>query len=314
MEFAAPYALVLAVLVAPLVWFTLRRRRSSLPLPSAAGLRGLPIGLRVRAARLLPLLLAGAVVLLALGLARPQVGEANARVPAQGVDIVLALDLSSSMTTPFGQGKTRLQATKEVAGEFVAERKDDRIGLVVFEFQALAFSAPTLDHKALGTIISTIDTGILPDGTAIGLGLAESVNLLRDSTAASRVVILLTDGEHNAPSISPADAAKLAEALQIRVYTIGLVEQGSPGAPDRGVDSTGLKNIAESTGGRYFPANDPGTLKSVYDEIGRLETSAVGRDRFERFTELGPWFVGGAAVLLVAYLVLAGTWLRVAPA
>ncbi|MCC6382740.1 MAG: VWA domain-containing protein [Dehalococcoidia bacterium] len=314
MEFAAPYALLLAALVAPLAWLALRGRRGSLPLPSVEGLRGLPVGLRIRAARYLPVLLAGAVVLLAVGLARPQIGEANARVPAQGIDIVLALDLSSSMTTPFGQGKTRLQATREVAGQFVSERKDDRIGLVVFEFQALAFSAPTLDHKALGTIIATIDTGILPDGTAIGLGLAESVNLLRDSTAASRVVILLTDGEHNAPSISPEDAAKLATAFQIRVYTVGLVEQGGPGSGERGVDSRGLKNIAESTGGRFFPASDPGTLKAVYDEIGRLETSAVGRDRFERFTELGPWFLGGAAVLVVAYLVLAGTWLRVAPA
>ncbi len=189
-------------------------------------------------------------------------------------------------------------------------RTDDRIGLVVFELQSLAYAAPTLDHRALGQIIDGLKTGLLPDGTAIGLGIAEAVNMLRDSTAASRTIILLTDGEHNATSISPEDATKLAESLHIRLYTIGLTEKTGRS----GVDSARLTRIAESTGGKYFAASDPDALMQVYDEIGRLQTSAVGREHFERFTELAPWFLGGAAALLAAYLVLAGTWLRVSPA
>jgi Ca-activated chloride channel family protein len=149
----------------------------------------------------------------------------------------------------------------------------------------------------------------LPDGTAIGLGIAEAVNMLRDSPAASRVVILLTDGQHNEDSIGPQEAAAVAAAVNIRLYTIGVIQAGTAGR-NIGVDEELLEAIAEQTGGRYFAADTPEKLADVYEEIGQLEKSGVGRERFERFTELVPWFVLPAALLLALELVLRATWLR----
>ncbi|MBI2766473.1 MAG: VWA domain-containing protein [Chloroflexi bacterium] len=312
MRFADPLALGLAALALPLLLISLRARPTRVAVPSTAAFGRLRPTLRLRAARALPVLRALAIVLLAVALARPRIGDANAVVPAQGIDISLSLDTSGSMTTSQLGAKSRLEASKDVIREFIKGRKDDRIGLVIFQTEALALSPPTLDHDALDTIVAKADSGLLPEGTGIGVGLAMSVNMLRESTAASRVVILLTDGQQNASSISPEDAADLAEALKIKVYTIGVLD---PRDANRGeVDEKLLKSIADRTGAKYFTANSPSELAAVYDEIGKLETSSVGRERFEQFTELAPWFAGGAALLVGIELLLAGTWLRRVPA
>jgi Ca-activated chloride channel family protein len=260
----------------------------------------------------LPVFRALAVCALAVAVAGPRVGNANAVVPAQGIDIALSIDISSSMdTSGFGSG-TRLEATRRVIRDFIKGRENDRIGLVVFQRDALPLTPPSLDYEALDKTVADLKSGLLPDGTGIGVGLAEGLNMLRESTAASRIVILLTDGEHNADSISPEDAAELASALKIRVYTIGVVS--STAARRSEVDEELLQAIADRTGGRYFKADNPGALAEIYDEIGNLETSRVGRERFERFTELSPWFAGAAAGLLLVDLLLRATWLRRSPA
>lgn len=312
MEFAAPAALALAALALPVFLLARSQSKRQVRIPAGAPLAGAPKTLRLRLLPFLPVLRVLAIAALAVAVAGPRVGDANAVVPSQGVDIALSLDISSSMNTAGFGGATRLEATKKVIRDFIKGRDSDRIGLVVFQRDALPLSPPSLDYEALDRIVSELQSGLLPDGTGIGVGLAGALNMLRDSTAASRIVILLTDGDHNADSITPEDAAQLAVALKIRVYTIGVVSTNAVGQPD--VDEKLLETIADRTNGKYFRANNPEALADVYSEIAKLETSRVGRDRFERFTQLAPWFAGAAAVLLLADLALRGTWLRRNPA
>ncbi len=312
MEFAQPVALVLAALILP-VAFLARHKAKGYTVPSAAHLFDVRPSLRLRAARALPLLRLLAIVMLAIAAAGPREGKADAVVPGEGVDIALSFDISSSMDQRFAPGKTRLEASKEVIREFIKSRQNDRVGIVVFQQDALALSPPSLDYDALDEMVADLRSGLLPDGTGIGVGLATALNMLQDSTAASRIVILLTDGEHNADSISPEKAAELAVSLKIRVYTIGVVSQANPGRNTE-IDEDLLIAIADRTGAKYFEADSPQALQDVYDEIGSLETSRVGRESFESFTELAPWFAVAAALLLAMELVLRGTLLRRSPA
>ena len=312
MQFAAPAALALAVLALPVFLLARTRGRRPVRIPSTALLAGAPGSLRLRLLPFLPILRVLAIVALAVAVAGPRVGDANAVVPSQGVDIALSLDISSSMNTSGFGGATRLEGAKKVIRDFIKGRADDRIGLVVFQRDALPLAPPSLDYQALDRMVSQIESGLLPDGTGIGVGLGSALNMLRESTAASRIVILLTDGEHNADSISPEAAAQLATALKIRVYTVGVVSTNASGRSE--IDEKLLQAIADRTNGKYFKANNPQALADVYAEIGKLETSRVGRERFERFTQLAPWFAGAAAALLLADLVLRGTWLRRNPA
>lgn len=312
MQFAAPAALALAVLALPVFLLARTRSRRLVRIPSTALLAGAPGSLRLRLLPFLPILRVLAIVALAVAVAGPRVGDANAVVPSQGVDIALSLDISSSMNTSGFGGATRLEGAKKVIRDFIKGRADDRIGLVVFQRDALPLAPPSLDYQALDRMVSQIESGLLPDGTGIGVGLGSALNMLRESTAASRIVILLTDGEHNADSISPEAAAQLATALKIRVYTVGVVSTNASGRSE--IDEKLLQAIADRTNGKYFKANNPQALADVYAEIGKLETSRVGRERFERFTQLAPWFAGAAAALLLADLMLRGTWLRRNPA
>jgi len=312
MEFAAPAAFALAVLVLPVVWLARRRRSRGFAVASGTSLSGLSPGWRLRLARLLPVVRVLAVLALVVAVAGPRQGDANAVVPGEGIDIALSMDISSSMNASFGRGSTRLEETKKVIREFIKGRENDRIGFVVFQRDALALSPPSLDYEALDSIVDETDSGLLPDGTGIGVGLASALNMLQDSNAATRIVILLTDGEHNADSITPEEAAEVAVALKIKVYTIGVVSPGSVGRSTE-IDEKLLQEIAERTGARYFAADNPQSLLDVYEEIGALETSKVGRERYEQFTELAPWFAGAGAALLGAELLLRGLWLRRAP-
>jgi Ca-activated chloride channel homolog len=312
MELAAPAALALAVLAVPVYLLARRRRVRGYAVSGSSALANARPTLRLRAARLLPALRVLAIVALAIAVAGPRVGDANAVVPAQGIDIALSMDISSSMNTAFGK-TTRIEATKQVIRDFIKGRQNDRIGLVVFQDDALPLAPPTLDYQALDRVVADVKSGLINDGTGIGVGLGAALNMLRDSSAASRVVILLTDGQHNAKSISPLDAADLATALNVRVYTIGVLDD--TGTESRAqVDQELLTRIANQTGGRFFSAENPQSLANVYAEIGTLETSRVSREHFERFSELAPWFAGGAAALLLLDLALRGLWLRRAPA
>lgn len=312
MEFAEPLALVLVVLAVP-VAFLARRKSRGYTVPSTVPVAAARPSLRLRAARLLPALRMLAVAMLAVAIAGPREGDAEAVVPGEGIDIALSLDISSSMDTRFSASETRLEATREVIREFIRSRQDDRVGVVVFQEEALALSPPSLDYEALDQIIADLESGLLPDGTGIGVGLGSALNMLQDSTAASRIVILLTDGEHNADSISPEEAAELAVALKIRVYTIGVVDRISSGL-NEGIDEELLRAIADRTGATYFEADSADSLQEVYDEISSLERSRIGRESFESFTEWAPWFAAAAAALVALELVLRGTLLRRTPA
>lgn len=316
MRFADPWLLLLALAAAPLAFARWRRPAPAIAVPFAGGLAGAPAGWRVRARQLLPVLRVAAVLLLVAGLARPRAGEAEALAPAEGVDIALAVDLSSSMSaSPFGGGGTRLDAARDVIREFVASRENDRVGLVVFQREALPLAPLTLDHDALDAVIADLDSTFLPDGTGIGVGIAAALSMLGESTAASRIVILLTDGRQNVQSIGPAEAAGLAAAIRVRVYTIGIVEgDESRGVADAGVDVELLESIAERTDAAYFEAASPEDLARVYDEIASLETSRVGGETLTRHRELGPWLLAAGAALLLVDLALGGAWLRRTPA
>ena len=312
MDFAEPLGLALAVLAVP-VAFLARRKSRGYTVPSTASVAAVQPTLRLRAARFLPVLRVLAVVLLAIAVAGPREGDAEAVVPGEGIDIALSIDISSSMDEQFTREQTRLEATRNVIQEFIRSRQDDRVGIVVFQDEALAFAPPSLDYEALASIVGSLESGLLPDGTGIGVGLGSALNMLQDSTAASRIVILLTDGEHNADSISPEEAADLAVSLKIRVYTIGVVNEINPGI-NEGIDEELLRAIADRTGATYFEADTPESLQAVYDEISSLERSRIGRESFESFTEWAPLFAGAAAALIVLELLLRGTLLRRTPA
>ncbi|HTE87043.1 MAG TPA: VWA domain-containing protein, partial [Dehalococcoidia bacterium] len=311
----APFLLLLLSLLVPLaMWLRRPQRGAALRLPTLAPLAAIRPSWRLRLRPILPILRLIAAALIIVALARPQMGQANAVVENRGIDIVIAQDLSGSMTEPFGpqtgpgQHDTRLSAARRLAARFVDERKDDRIGLVVFESETRVMSPTTDDHDALRGIIQKLDTSLLLDGTAIGEGLSSAVNLLRGSTSRSRVIILITDGENNIHTVEPDEAAKLAKALGIRVYTIGIIDPRT-----NEVDVRGLKAIAEPTGGAFFPATSPSALGDVYQRINSMEKSTLQLLHFDRYDELAPWLVAPALVLLVIEVFLANTVFRRVP-
>ena len=314
-RFAAPLLLVLLLALLPLTWWLRRpRRAAALRLSTLAGVQGARTTWRLRLRPALLLLRLFAIALAIIALARPQLGEANAVVQSRGIDIVIAQDLSGSMTEPFGPqtGKgphdTRLSAAKRMDTQFVQQRKDDRIGLVVFESETRLISPPTDDHQALSGLIGGLDTNLLPDGTAIGAGLASAVNVLRGSDARSRIIILLTDGENNIHEIEPEEAAKLAKALGIRVYTIGIIDPRT-----NEVDVNALKAIAEPTGGSFFAATSPSALADVYQKINNLEKTQITQQHYVRYDELAPFLLVPALLLLLTEAILANTVLRRVP-
>lgn len=300
MRFEDPYLLALLALI-PLLLFLLRRfpRESSAAAYSNLGLlAGYQTTWRLRYRWLPTAVRALAMALLVVALARPQVGRAETELPGEGIDIALVLDTSGSMAVSFGGDETRLAVAQRVLREFVQGRSEDRIGLVIFREASMVLSPLTLDYPALQRLLEEVPRINLPDGTAIGVGLADGVNLLRDSRARSRVVILLTDGENNAGNIEPLAAARIAETLGIRVYAIGIIDPRSRRAGRTEVDERALQEMAQLTGGRYFPAENPDALRGVYEGIDRLEKSRVGRPQYAAFDELAGYFLVAALLLL----------------
>ncbi len=246
-----------------------------------------------------------AIALLVVATARPRHGNAVTVAPEEGVDVVLSVDVSSSMMQLAVPKVTRLTAAQQAVAEFADRLDGGRIGLVAFQSRAITLSPLTADHKALKQRARTLEPGLVEDGTAIGLGLAEALTLLGDSPARSRVVVLLSDGENNAGNIEPADAARVAQALGIRVYTVAF--SGTTGA------ASGLRAMAITTGAQSYDARTPAELKQIYADIGNLERSRLGERKFVDFTEYGPVLAGLAVVVLLGEGVLRATWLRRTP-
>lgn len=312
MTFAAPGLLLLLPLAALAAGWRWRRPRPPPALavaeltPALEAARGGPTW-RVRLGWLPALLRATALALLIVAVARPQQGLALTTIPEEGIDIVVALDASSSMRQFTPDGVTRLGAARAVVEEFVSTLQNDRVGLVIFQSRALTLSPLTLDTVALRRAVRDVRSGLLRDGTAIGLGLAEALNLLRDSPARSRVVVLLTDGQNNTGAVTPVAAAELAEVLGVRVYTIGFL--GRLGALSD-LDVATLRRIASTTGAQYYDAATEAELATAYAEIGALERSLIGERRFTTYREFAPWLAGAAFALLAAEVILRTTALR----
>jgi Ca-activated chloride channel family protein len=259
-----------------------------------------------------------------IALARPQVKFEEQQSEGEGVDIVLCIDVSGSMTaqdfTP-----NRMEAAKKVAEDFVNNRPDDRIGIVIFSGESFTQCPLTTDHYVLISQIEQIRNGLLEDGTAIGSGLATSVDRLRNSKAKSKVVILLTDGINNGGLIDPATAKEIAKTFKIKVYTIGVGTDGyapTPVSTPMGIvmqnekvaiDEKLLRNIADETGGKYFRATDNQSLQSIYASIDRLEKSKVEITTFRRFTEKFYPFIFAAMALLLLEIILRFTLFKKFP-
>jgi Ca-activated chloride channel family protein len=266
-----------------------------------------------------------AIVLFIIALARPQSSTSWQEVKTEGIDIVLALDISGSMLARDFK-PDRLEAAKEDAIEFIEARPDDRIGLVVFSGESFTQCPLTSDHAVLKNLFKDLKSGMLKDGTAIGMGLGTAINRLRGSEAKSKVVILLTDGVNNAGDLSPLTAAKLAQAENIRVYTIGVGTIGQAPFPYQDIfgniqyemqevkiDEDMMKSIAEATGGKYFRANNNDRLKEIYKEIDQLEKTKTNSTEFRKRSEQFFWYAFFGCLMILLELLMRYTLFRSVP-
>lgn len=313
MSFADPYFFVLLAVIPVLILVRARFAGPSRPATYShlEILSGYKRTWRVRLRWLPGFFRVVALSLLVIGLARPQIGQAKSELPGQGIDIVLVLDTSSSMSTPFGKD-SRLVAAQRVINNFIQARASDRIGLVIFRDESLVLSPLTLDYEALQKLVSQVQQVNLSDGTAIGVGLADATNLMRDSRARSRVAILLTDGQNNNTTVQPLAAARIAQTLGVRLYTIGVIDDRARGTGGA-VDEKALKDMAELTGGHYYAAENEQGLSDIYTNIDTLEKSQVGRTQFAAFDEFAVYFLAAGLAVLAFELVLQSTlWRRLA--
>lgn len=257
-----------------------------------------------------------AFVAFILALARPQIVRASVESVAEGIDIVLVLDTSGSMSERGLGGSTKIDAVKRVVKDFLGGLRNDRVGIVVFSGEAIVLGPPTLDYAASQRLVEPIDTGTLAGGTAIGTGLATGINVLRESEATSKVVILLTDGENNSGDITPLDAANMAKLLDVRVYTIGATTLTATADKDvitDSVDAQLMRKIAEDTGGHYYSVSDENSLAEVYREIESLEKSHVGTRDFIDYQDTHLAFLALGIALLFLELALGATVFRRTP-
>lgn len=327
MQFANPTYLYLLLILAPLIaWYIIRmsKMQASFKLASTNAFSGKSRGFKTYLRHLPFALRMIALALLIIVIARPQAVDSWEESETQGIDIVLALDVSSSMLAQDLQ-PNRLEAVKKVAAEFITDRKNDNIGLVIFAGESFTQCPMTTDHKVLLNLLNGIDFGLIEDGTAIGLGLANAVNRLKDSESKSKVVILLTDGSNNRGQIAPLTAADLAQSYGIRVYTIGAGTKGMALTPmptpfgmrlqnvQVDIDEKTLTEIASLTGGKYFRAEDNESLSNIYNEIDELEKYLINVQNVTRKQELFLPFALLALGLILLELILRRTWLRNIP-
>lgn len=327
MVFLHPEYLYLLLLLIPLIlWYVVRlsKTQASFKLASAYAFMQMKPGFRVYMRHFPFLLRLISIALVVIVIARPQALSSWEETETQGIDIVMALDVSGSMLAQDLQ-PDRLQAAKKVAAEFITDRVNDNIGLVIFAGESFTQCPLTTDHKVLLNLLNEINFGMIEDGTAIGLGLATSVNRLKESNSDSRVVILLTDGTNNSGMIAPLTAADLARSYGIRVYTVGVGSKGMAPTPVStpygirmqnmpvDIDEKTLTEIATMTGGQYFRAQDTEGLHQVYDEIEKMEKYLISVQNVTRRQELFLPFALLALGLVLLELLLRRSWLRNIP-
>lgn len=326
MTFAHPYFFLLLLLVPLAVWLYLWRekRPATFTLSTIGAFRGRKVSWRTRLCWLPFALELLAFISGVVALARPQSSNAYSTESTEGINIVLALDISGSMLAKDLQ-PNRFEAAKSVAGEFVSSRPYDNIGLVVFAGESYTQCPLTTDHAVLLNMINGVEMGLVNDGTAIGSGLATAVNRLKEIKEGSKVVILLTDGTNNSGTIAPVTAAEIAASFGIRVYTIGVGTMGEALYPIQTylgveyvsmpveIDEVSLKQIASATGGQYFRATDNNSLHKIYEEIDQLEKVKLKVESFTQKEELFPPYLWAALILLFAALLLRSTLFRRMP-
>ena len=306
-----PLVLLLLLLVPVLVWLRhARRRQAPLTFSDGAALLGLPRSPWLALRKLPPALFAAGLVFLVVAAARPQKGMSESRVETEGVDIVLVVDTSTSMRaddfSTAMKRMDRLDAAKSVISTFILARPVDRIVIVAFAATPFPIAPLTTDHAWLLLQMDRIQTGMLEDATAIGDAIASGVNRLRDSKAKSKVVILLTDGIHNAGRLTPQDAAQAAAALDIKVYTVGAASGRARQGPGifsfsmggAEIDDAMLTKIATITGAKYFRATDLTSLEETYKQIDEMEKTKIELDQYTRYEEkFAPFLVLGLLCL-----------------
>ena len=338
MEFATKEYLLLLLLILPyIIWYVMYRKKSeaTIRMADTQAFRFAPRSWRVVLMPVQLLLRLLAFTLLVIALARPQTHNSWKNETVEGIDIMLAIDVSTSMLAEDlkdrSQGiKNRLEAAKAVASSFISDRPDDNIGLTIFAGEAFTQCPMTIDHASLLSLLQNVRTdiaakGLIEDGTAIGMGLANAVSRLKDSKAKSRVVILLTDGSNNRGDISPMTAAEIARSMGIRVYTIGVGTNGTAPYPmpvgggvqyvqvPVEIDTKTLGDIARETKGQFYRATNAEELRNIYQEIDKLEKSKLNVQRINRKYEAYQPFALGAVLALLLEILLRITIFRRIP-
>jgi len=326
-RFEDPWVLILLVVVPLTYWFRGRgeRRTGALRFSALDTVCQTGAGVLTWLPRVPAVLGAVGVISVIVALARPQTGITSETVLTEGVDIIMAMDVSSSMLAEDLE-PNRLTASKVVAANFVAGRRNDRIGLVAFAGAAFTQAPLTLDYSVVQSLMGELEVGIIEDGTAVGMGLATAVKRLQASDAESKVIILLTDGRSNRGEVGPVTAARMAQALGVRVYTIGVGTRGTAPVPVADpllgtrmatmrvdIDEPTLQEIAELTGGQYFRATDNESLAAIYEEIDGLERTEIEVENFTQYAERFPVVLALGLFLLLMEVGLSQTVLRKLP-
>ena len=318
MSFASPGYLFLLLFLIPVVgWYIyeLHKADASVQMSSATTLKRSTRSWRVYLLHVPFVLRVAAITLLSIALARPQLTNRWSSESTEGIDIMMALDISGTMQAE-DLKPNRLEAAKQVASDFVIARPNDQIGLVVFAGESFTQCPLTTDHAVLVNLFKSVKFGMIEDGTAIGLGLANAVNRMKDSPTKSKVVILLTDGSNNRGDIDPLTAAEIAKTFGIRVYAVGVGSHGQARVPvqtpigvqymtmDSEFDEKALQNIASTTGGQYFRATDNNSLKQIYEQIDQLEKTKLRVREYAKHTDTFAPFLMAALLCLLAEILL----------
>ncbi|MCH8547793.1 MAG: VWA domain-containing protein [Balneolaceae bacterium] len=293
-------------------WAWYAGKQSSLTFSTLSRLKGLSGGYKSWLIWLTPLLYTAATVLVITALARPQLQNTTVEQSAEGIDMVISIDISSSMLAEDIE-PNRLIAAKEVAADFIDKRTSDRIGINVFARESFTVVPPTLDYNLVRNMLATVDLGMVRDGTAIGMGIATAINRLRDSEAESKVIILLTDGMNNAGEIDPVTAGEMAATFGIRIYAIGIGTRGTAPYPIDDpifgrryqnvpveIDEDMLMHIADITGGKYWRATDLDEFIEVYNEIDQLEQTEIEEIIYVDYEDRYPTYLIPGLLLFLA--------------
>lgn len=326
-HFANPEFLFLLILLIPIIFLHYYRRHKqfvALKFSSLGGIKSTGKTLRAKLINLPFWLRIIALAMIIVALARPQSTSRHRQIQSEGVDIVIALDISGSMLAEDFK-PNRLDAAKKITEQFIDARENDRIGLVIFSARSFTQCPLTIDHSILKNLLRQIKFGLIEDGTAIGMGLATSIDRLRYSKAKSKVIILLTDGVNNTGIISPLTAADLAKSMGIKVYTIGVGTQGKAPYPiqtpfgvqymnvDVEIDEALLHNISTSTGGKYFRATNNKSLQEIYREIDKMEKTKIDESIYTNYYDEFSPLVQLSAIFLFLEFLLRYLYLRKIP-